>query len=224
MQKDLANLLAVRQLYFPALLELAGPLRHCPTPRQQPSTCGKSQTMRFAAPGAGGPAAPALLGELGDCLYDEPFHALAAASTGRVSREFGRLLRTEPGRWGGAGWLLKAPEVQEVVNLLAVRQPVLTAIAALHTRHRGLLARCLQRPAHPGSAWKPLACGLVLLHHARAGQRTPGYPPSADIDAATWKEAWTTAVALDAAAMTPYFIRQFGTSTVLSSDEALKVR
>jgi hypothetical protein len=48
----------------------------------------------------------------------------------------------------------------------------------------------------------------------------PGFVLEKRLTAAGWREAWTTAVALDPAAVTPYFIQLFGNAPNLSDAEA----
>ena len=221
LRSDLQALLAARQPWFGALAEAAG--------RRGPSAKGAAVSLRQLGDSLfrqalerSIQARPGLAGDLWECLTDEPFHALASRTDirGRVARDFGRLLRCEqPGQWGKSGWLLKAPEVQDVMNLLALRRPFLSMLADLHSGNWSLLTRSLQRPARYGPAWRSLGYSIVLLHHARvAGGRrpVPGFPFAVIIDGATWKESWTTAMALDLAAVTPLFVSVFGARTNLN--------
>jgi len=157
---------------------------------------------------------PMLLGDVWECVDDAPFDALVAddAKRGPVSRGFRRLLQTgDATQWGGAAKLLKLPEVRTVVNLMAVRRLLLSAVAAMHVDEPGLLARCLQRPPRPGPNWRNLAFGMVLLHNARArGHAVNGYPLVQQIDAATWRRAWATALALNVSSVSRLMAKCFG--------------
>ena len=111
-----------------------------------------------------------------------------------------------------------------MTNLLAVRRRLVPALVWLYDQHWAALARCLQRPARRLRSWRPLGYGLALLYNARArraGQKAPGYPLNKQLAWGDWREAWTVAMALDAAAVTPYFLHLFGSLRALGAPETL---
>src|SRR5437773_1630164 len=77
-----------------------------------------------------------------ECVDPEPFHTLLSQpkARGPVIRAFAAILTAAtPGAWGQAAWLLRVPEVQTVVNLLAIRQQLVPAIRWLYEKHRSTL-------------------------------------------------------------------------------------
>jgi hypothetical protein len=161
-------------------------------------------------------ARPAILAHLWECVDDQPFHDLVAEDgvKGKPVRAFEAILRScQPGQWGPGAWALQVPAVQAVANLLAVRCRLLPAVTWLYDNHWTVLAHGLQRPTRPRRSWDGFGFGMVLLHNARANRK--GRPPRGFVvtkrpSGAGWREAWTNAVALDPAAVTPYLIHVFG--------------
>ena len=94
-----------------------------------------------------------------------------------------------------------------------MRRRLLPAVLWLYDHHWKRLARCVQRPAHPRRSWDGLGFGLVLVYNARAclSRHAPaGFTLEKVLAPAGWREAWTVAMSLDAAAVTPFCIRLFG--------------
>jgi hypothetical protein len=224
---ELEGILKARATCFPALVELARPdyarndarmaavvLRHVPEdqfPRR---------LLRVVR------ARPAALAQLWECLDDQPFHDLVerAGVKGKAIRAFEAVLRSsQPGQWGPGAWITHVPAAQAVANLLAVRRRLLPAVAWLYDRSWTTMARCVQRPPRPRRSWNALGFGLVLLHNARVrlAKRSPrGFPIEKRLTAAGWREAWTTALELDPAAVSAYLIHVFGTIPDSSRPEA----
>ena len=111
-----------------------------------------------------------------------------------------------------------------VTNLHEVRRRLLAALVRLYDQHGVVLARCLQRPAKPRPTWKALGYGMSLLYNARAhavGRTASGYALNKQLGWNDWRGAWTVAMALDAAAVTPFFIHVFGSLQPLHQNEAM---
>lgn len=214
LQADLARLLDQRTRCFSALIEMtqgkAGNHQAAAVRLRQYNAAAFSKLFIDSVR-----KRPSLLADVWEAVSDQAFHVLLERPNvrGKAARAFRRLLQTsDPKHWSGAGWLLKFDEVQTIVNLLAVRRLLLPAIVDLYEKHWAVLAKCMQRPAKPGPAWESLAFGLVLLHHARffATNRHPsGYTMTRFVDSESWNNAWTTALALDVANVTPFMARIF---------------
>jgi hypothetical protein len=161
-----------------------------------------------------------------ECLDDQPFHDLVelAGVKGKAIRAFEAVLRSsQPGHWGPGAWITHVPAVQAVANLLVVRRRLLPAVTWLYDHYWTSLTRCVQRPARRRRSWDGLGFGLVLLYNARVRltKRAPrGFPIEKRLTAAGWREAWTTALGLDPAAVTSYLIHVFGTIPDSSHPEA----
>ena len=157
-------------------------------------------------------ARPGVLADLWEGLDESPFHDLLArpGMKGRPARAFGAVLRAaDVASWAAVAWIMQVPAVQTVANLLAVRRRLAAAVLWLYDSYRSRFARCLQRPARPGPTWVGLGFGMVLVHNARAwptGRKPTGYRVEQRLDADGWREAWTTAMSLDAGAVTPYLL------------------
>ena len=217
--------LAARSASLPALAELAGRHQPCPDPFEATVLLRQVEEAAFSAALAEAVRSrPGLLAELWECVDPEPFHVIVGSGArGRVVGAFQVILRASaPDEWSRAAWLLQLPEVQTVTNLLAVRRRLLPALVWLYDQHWAALARCLQRPARRLRSWRPLGYGLALLYNARArraGQLAPGYPLYKQLALGDWHEAWTVAMAFDAAAVTPYFLHLFGSLRALDPSE-----
>jgi hypothetical protein len=223
----LEEILRSRSASFPALVELARPDYALNDPRMAAIVLRHVNEEQFPRRVLRAiRARPALLAQLWESVDDQPFHDLVeqAGMKGRAIRAFEAVLRSSlPGHWGPGAWITHLPAVQSVANLLAVRRRLLPAVAWLHEQHWAPLARCLQRPPRPRRSWNGLAYGLLLLHNARARlRRRPirGFPQEKRLTAAGWREAWTVALGLDPAAVTPYLIRVFGSIPDSSHPEA----
>jgi hypothetical protein len=169
---------------------------------------------------------PERLGELWDCVDTEGFHDLLSLGRvcGAVARSFGRLLRAAGAhQFGSAAWLLKGPEVQALANLLQVRRQLLAALPFLYDRHFPRLSRGLNRSRGRTRAWEPLSWGLVLLYNARAREGgtfpPPGYVLGKRPAFEDWRQAWTTALALDPPCVTRFFTRHYGGLRELPEEE-----
>jgi hypothetical protein len=223
----LEDILRSRADCFPALAELARPTHACADEQEAAVVLRHLREDQFPRRVLRAVRArPALLGRLWECVDDHPFHDLVEQPgvKGRAVRAFEAVLRCSlPGQWGPGAWVLQVPAVQAVANLLAVRRRLLPAVTWLYDNQWARLARCVQRPAHPRRSWDGFGFGLVLLYNARAclTKRTPhGFPLEKRLSAAGWREAWTTALALDPAAVTPYLIHVFGTVPAADHPEA----
>ena len=154
-------------------------------------------------------ARPGVLAEMWEALDERPFHDLLSrpGMKGKPVRAFGAVLRAaDVSAWAAVAWIMQVAAVQTVANLLAARRRLAAGVMWLYDGYRSRFARCLQRPARPGPSWVGLGFGMVIVHNARAaGAKRPptGYRVEGRLDDDGWREAWTTAAALDAVAVTP---------------------
>jgi hypothetical protein len=213
----LDEILRARAASLPALVELARPDYARNDPRMAAVVLRHVEEEQFPRRLLRAVRArPALLAQLWDSVDDQPFHDLIeqAGMKGKAVRAFEAVLRSSlPGHWGPGAWITHVPAAQSVANLLAVRRRLLPAVAWLHEQHWSALCRCVQRPIRPRRSWDAFGYGLLLLHNARSllRKRPPrGFPQEKRLTPAGWREAWTVALGLDPAAVTPYLIGVFG--------------
>ena len=208
----LEEILRAREALLPALQAVSGADAPSATAalRQMPEEEFRRRLLTAA------PTRPGVLADLWEALDERPFHDLLTrpGMKGRPARAFGAVLRAaDVAAWASVAWIMQVPAVQTVANLLAVRRRLLTSVLWLYEHHWSRLARSLQRPAQPGPSWDGLAFGMVIVHNTRAwrARRAPtGYQVEQRLDVDGWREAWTAAMSLDPAAVTPYFLHCFG--------------
>jgi hypothetical protein len=101
--------------------------------------------------------------------------------------------------------LLKAPEVQHLLALLAARRRLLAVLPTLYEQHFGRLGQWLVPPTgRAASGWPALPWAYLLRYNARrvAAPPLPGYPTSWEALSDGLRErAWTTAWSMDPASL-----------------------
>jgi hypothetical protein len=135
--------------------------------------------------------------------HDAPGH------TGHAYRAI--LAAADPAGLGRYGGLLREPEVAAACNLVQAQRRLLRACGMVLRQRPDLVATALRRDGPAAAYW-----AFVLLYGSRRGQ--PGRRPwpagdersplrAAPADSA-WPHLWSQAVAMDAAAATPFLVER----------------
>ena len=179
----LAAHLAAREPY-PALSELGARLKPCADWRDAAKAVGgaRPEALETARVGLLN-ARPRALGELWFWFDLEPLFEWAddKDNAGPVADSLAKLMSAEnPAQVGRLGQLLKAPEVQMLVDLLPARRAVLNLLPVLYHAHFPRLGQWLVPPTgEAAKCWPALPWSFVIVYNARQGtadQPPMGYP------------------------------------------------
>jgi hypothetical protein len=199
----LAAHFAAREPY-PALCELGGRLRPCADWRDAARAVGgaRPEALETALVGLLN-ARPRALGELWFWFDLELVFEWAAdaENAGPVADGLSKLLRADtPAQVGRLGQLLKAAEVQALLDLLPARRAFLNLLPVLYHAHFPRLGQWLVPPTGEAArCWPALPWSFVIVYNARRGAADappPGYPlDPGSLSPRVLKMALTTAVA-----------------------------
>jgi hypothetical protein len=175
--------LAVREPY-PALCELGCRLKPCATWRDAAKAVGSASSAALETALVGLLSArPRTLGELWFWFDLEELHSWAddKENAGPVADGLSKLLRAgNPAHVGRLGQLLKAAEVQALLDLLTARRAFLGLLPVLYHAHFPKLGQWLVPPTGAAArVWPSLPWAFVIVYNARHGStgRPPhGYP------------------------------------------------
>jgi hypothetical protein len=165
--------LVVREPY-PALCELGCRLKPCADWRDAAKVVSgaRPEAIETALVGLLN-ARPRALGELWFWFDLEPLFEWTddAENAGPVADGLAKLLRADnPAQVGRLGQLLKAPEVQMLLDLLPARRAVLNLLPVLYHAHFPKLGQWLVPPAGVAAAsWPALPWSFVIVYNARQG-------------------------------------------------------
>lgn len=171
--ENIAVILGTRGQY-PALCELGCRLKPCSTWRDAAKVVGsaKPEALEPALVGLLN-ARPRALGELWFWFDLEPFFDWAdhADNAGPVADGLSKLLRTDnSAQVNRLGQLLKAAEVQMLLDLLAARRAFLNMLPVLYHAHFPKLGQWLVPPTGGAAlAWPSLPWSFVIVYNARHG-------------------------------------------------------
>jgi hypothetical protein len=177
--ENIAGTLATRGQY-PALCELGCRLKPCPTWRDAAKVIGsaKPEVLETALVGLLN-ARPRALGELWFWFDLEPLFEWAdhPDNAGPVADGLSKLLRTDnAAQVNRLGQLLKAAEVQMLLDLLAARRSFLNMLPVLYHAHFPKLGQWLVPPTGVAAqTWPSLPWSFVIVYNARHG--TADAPP-----------------------------------------------
>jgi hypothetical protein len=169
---------------YPALCELGCRLKPCATWRDaaRAISTARPEALETALVGLLN-ARPRALGELWFWFDLEPVFEWAddAENAGPVADGLSKLLRADnPAQVGRLGQLLKAVEVQALLDLLAARRAFLNLLPVLYHAHFPKLGSWLVPPAgEAAKCWPALPWAFVIVYNARHGtaaQPPLGYP------------------------------------------------
>jgi hypothetical protein len=175
----LAAHLAAREPY-PALCELGCRLKPCADWRTAAKAVGSArpESLENALVGLLN-ARPRALGELWFWFDLEPLFEWAddKENAGPVAESLAKLLRADtPAQVGRLGQLLKAAEVQMLLDLLPARRAFLNLLPVLYHAHFPRLSQWLVPPTGDAlKCWPALPWAFVIVYNARQG--TPDQPP-----------------------------------------------
>jgi hypothetical protein len=199
----LAAHFAAREPY-PALCELGGRLRPCADWREAARLVGAAppEAIEPALVGLLN-ARPRALGELWFWFDLEPLYDWAEDedNAGPVAEGLSKLMSADTlARVGRLGQLLKATEVQMLLDLLPARRAFLNVLPVLYHAHFPKLGQWLVPPAGAAAkCWPALPWAFVIVYNARQGtaeQPPMGYPLDPDtLPPRLLKLALTTAIA-----------------------------
>jgi hypothetical protein len=200
---NLAVILATRE-QFPALCELGCRLKPCASWRDAAKAIGSTtpEALETALVGLLN-ARPRAFGELWfwfdlEALFEWADHP---DNAGPVADGLSKLLRTDnPAQVNRLGQLLKAVEVQMLLDLLAARRAFMNMLPVLYHAHFPKLGQWLVPPTGAAALpWPSLPWSFVIVYNARHG--TADSPPlgyELDLDALSdqlLRVALTTALA-----------------------------
>lgn len=189
---------------YPALCELGSRLTSCAHWREAAKVVGSAPPEQLEPALVGLlNARPRALGELWfwfdlEPLYDWTEHE---DNAGPVAEGLSKLLSADTlARVGRLGQLLKAPEVQMLLDLLPARRAFLSLLPVLYHAHFPKLGQWLVPPwGEAAQCWPSLPWAFVIVYNARQGtaEEPPmGYPLDPDaLPPRLLKLALTTAIA-----------------------------
>lgn len=172
---------------YPALCELGCRLKPCATWRDaaRAVSAARPEALETALVGLLA-ARPRALGELWFWFDLEPLFDWTddAENAGPVADGLSKLLRADTlARVGRLGQLLKAAEVQSLLDLLPARRAFLNLLPVLYHAHFPKLGQWLVPPAGAAAkGWPALPWAFVIVYNARHGTASAsplGYPVDA---------------------------------------------
>ncbi len=219
----LAAHVAAREPY-PALCELGNRLTPCATWRDAAKVVGAAKPAALeTALVALLTARPRALGELWFWFDLESLYEWAddEENAGPVADALAKLL-SEPNlaQVGRLGQLLKAAEVQALLDLLPARRAFLNLLPVLYHAHFPKLGLWLVPPTGPALAsWPALPWSFVLVYNARPGT-APHPPPGYPIDPAPLPPRLLRLALTTALAQAPVALRELLIHGLIDRDPA----
>jgi hypothetical protein len=211
--ETIAAHLALREPY-PALCELGCRLKPCADWRDAAKAIGtaRPEALETALVGLL-TARPRGLGELWFWFDLEPLYEWAddEENAGPVADGLSKLLRADNlARVGRLGQLLKAAEVQALLDLLPARRAFLNLLPVLYHAHFPKLGQWLVPPTgEAAKCWPALPWSFVFVYNARHGAEGQplGYPVDSKVLGPKLQDlALTTAVAMAPVAVREWLI------------------
>lgn len=214
--ENLSVILSTREQY-PALHELGNRLAPCSDCRAAAKAIAvaRPESLETALVALLN-ARPRALGELWFWFDLEPLHEWAdhKDNAGPVAEGLSKLLRADNlTQVGRLGQLMKAAEVQMLLNLLSARRAFLNLLPVLYHAHFPKLGQWLVPPAGvAASVWPSLPWSFVIVYNARQGtaeQPPLGYPlDPKSLTRPLLRQAMTTAFAQAPVAVRELLIRE----------------